>query len=314
MKNTWMISQNSKYYLLTELYYYYIFLIKNFSMFINISKFNFNKIVIKYNLIFKNISTLQIKNSSHINKYLNYKINQKINYNEIPVLHENKTLHKFIFTKKNLKHEYKFFNIYFLFNYSLFNSNFKIHPNFKLFYVNNSSNKIILVDSTKFVLRWKESYDLIFNIFFYNFNPMIFSTNFFKKETLSLNWNYNTFDINLWKYYFPFFIFKLNNYNRKTDFFFDKLNDMQINFFFISDCMYHFKNLHYMKKKNMYTVGLLNINLDPWIISYPLISFFDSFLTQLFFFKILIFIERKSLLMKYIFFKNTWQIYRITSR
>ncbi len=156
------------------------------------------------------------------------------------------------------------------------------------------------------MLRWIESYNLIFNIFYYNFNPLFFGTVLFKNEILALNWNYNYFDINLWKYYFPFFIFKLNNYNKKTDFFFEKLNTYNINFFFISDCQYHYKNLHYLKKKNQYTLGLINFNINPWLVSYPILSFFENFLIQSFFFKFIIYIQKKTLLEQYCFFKKIW--------
>jgi hypothetical protein len=126
-----------------------------------------------------------------------------------------------------------------------------------------------------------------------------------------LNWNYNIFEINLWKYYFPFFIFKLNNYNKKTDFFFNKLNSLGINFFLITDCFYHFKNLHYIKKKNLYSIGLINLELNPWLVDYPILNFFESFLTQLFFFKLLIFIERRVIFFKHNLFKNLWYVFLI---
>ena len=128
----------------------------------------------------------------------------------------------------------------------------------------------------------------------------------FKNEILALNWNYNYFDINLWKYYFPFFIFKLNNYNKKTDFFFNKLNDFGVNFIFLTDCHYHYKNNHYLKKKNFYTIGLVNINLDPWIVNYPLISFFENFLVQSFFFKFITYISKRVMFTQYHYFKKIW--------
>lgn len=319
MKNTWMISKNIKNINILEFYYYYLYLINQFNFFflknnqniVLISKFNFkffHFFKINHNLINKNITF------KSINKYLNFKINYKFNSFNVIRCDENSINKSFFYSKKNSIVQYKLFNLFFLFNYSLFNSNFKSHFNFKFFYLYTNSNKIIIIDSTKFLFRWKESYDLLFNIFFYNFNPLVFSSTFFKNETLALNWNYNIFEINLWKFYFPFFIFKLNSYNKKTDFFFDKLFSLNINFFIITDCLYHYKNLHYIKKKKYYSIGLININLDPWLVTYPIISFFESFLTQLFFFKLLIFIERKSIFLKYNIFKNMWLNFLINKK
>ncbi len=241
-----------------------------------------------------------------INSFLNLNINYKINNTQINnFLINNKTFKNYqFFNIKNLNN--KFFSLFFLFNYSFFNTYFRSNFLNNFFYINHFKNKIIIIDSSKFILRWVESYNLIFNIFYYNFNPLFFGTTLFKKEILSLNWNYNYFDINLWKYYFPFFIFKLNNYNKKTDFFFEKLSFLDINFFFISDCQYHYKNLYYLKRRNCYTIGLINFNINPWLVSYPLLSFFENFLIQSFFFKFVIFIQKKALLEQYYLFKKIW--------
>ncbi len=59
-----------------------------------------------------------------------------------------------------------------------------------------------------------------------------------------------------------------------------------------------------MKKKNYYTIGLLNINLDPWLVNYPIISFFDNFLTQNFFLKFLISINKLVFFSKFFLFKK----------
>ena len=201
---------------------------------------------------------------------------------------------------------HKFFSLFFLFNYSFFNSHFNSNFKNNFFYLKIVNNKIIIIDSLKFILRWVEAYNLIFNIFYYNFNPLFFGTSLFKNEILALNWNYNYFDINLWKYYFPFFIFKLNNYNKKTDFFFEKLTNFDINFFFITDTQYHYKNLSYLKKKNYYTIGLVNFNLDPWVVSYPILTFFENFIIQSFFFKFIIYIQRKAIFEQYVMFKKIW--------
>lgn len=289
-----------------ELSYWYFFFSKFYNFILIKNNLNSKLLILLFEQNFFLNKKITFKS---INKYLNFKINFKINTINEKTFNDDKIIKKFYYSKKNSKIEYKFFNLFFIFNYSLFNSDFKPHYNSKFFYISNFSDKIIILDCTKFLIRWKEAYDLIFNIFFYNFNPIIFSSNFFKKEVLALNWNYNTFEINLWKYYFPFFIFKLNNYNKKTDFFFNKLNSLGINFFLITDCLYHFKNLHYIKKKNLYSIGLINLELNPWLVDYPILNFFESFLTQLFFFKLLIFIERRVIFFKHNLFKNLWYVF-----
>lgn len=297
-----MINYKSNNKILLELNFYYIYLFNNYLNFF----FNFNFInnTIINKLFIKNF--FFIKNKTNI--YLNTKLIHKFNVFDSSLINYPSITNTFNYSKKNKINTFKLFNLIFLFNYSLFNSNFKFNHNFKLFYLYNSSKNFIIIDSNKFISRWKDSYDLIYNIFFFNYNPLIFSTKLFKKETLSLNWNYNYFDNNLWNYYFPFFNYKLTKYNRKSDFFFEKLSFFNINFFIITDCTYHFKNIHYMKKKNYFSIGLVNVNLDPWLVSYPIISFFDNFITQSFFFKFMISINKIVYYSKFFLFKNLWNL------
>jgi len=286
-----------------EINYYFFYIFKNFPIF-----YNKNFIYIKY---FLNSSELINFNKKLYNTYNNYKINYLFNNFKSNLIENNISSIRLNLTKNKNYSFLKFFNLIFLFNLSMFNTIFKFNHNFKFFYLYENSKQLFIIDSKKFINRWKDSYDLFFNIFFFNYNPLIFSTKFFKNETLSMNWNYNFFEINLWNYFFPFFVFKLNKYNHKSNFFFEKLNFLNINFFLITDCTYHFKNIHYMRKNNHYTIGLVNVNLNPWIVSYPIISFFDSFITQSFFFKFLITINKLVMYSKFTNFKNLWYKFKI---
>jgi len=281
-----------------ELNYYFFFILKNFPIY-----YNKNFFYIKYLL---NSFKINNFNKKLLNVHNNYKLNCVFESFKTNLIENNTKPVKFNVTKINSNSVFKFFNLIFLFNLSMFNTIFRFNHNFKLFYLYETSKQLIIIDSKKFINRWKDAYDLIFNIFLYNYNPLVFSTKFFKNETLAINWNYNFFDINLWNYFFPFFVFKLNKYTHKSSFFFEKLNHLNVNFFLITDCTYHFKNIHYMRKNNYYTIGLVNVNLNPWIVSYPIVSFFDSFITQSFFFKFLITINKLVNYTKFNFFKNTW--------
>lgn len=207
---------------------------------------------------------------------------------------------KFKIVKNNL------INLFFFLNYSYFGSQFIFKPDFNLFYLKNYKNSIVIFDLNKFFLRWNDTYNLLFNLFYFNINSLVLGSSIFKNETLSLNWQYSNFDINLWRYYFPFFIFKSNKYSSKTSFFLDRLEKFDINVYLITDCHYHYKNLFYLKKKRLYSIGLIDIYTNPWILDYPILSFFESILNQAFFFKLLLFIDRQVLLIKYNFFKNYW--------
>lgn len=203
-------------------------------------------------------------------------------------------------------------NIFFLFNYSIFNSRFKQNHNLSFFSILNTNGKVVVVNSQKLINRWKSSYDFIFNIFFFNLHFTIFSSSLFKKETLSLNWSSSNWSLGLWKFYSPFFVFQPNRYNKKIDFFFKKLKNLDISFYIVTDCLYHYKNLFYLKKNNNFTLGLVNFYDSPWVVSYPIITLFDNYLVQSFFFKLLIYLQKQALFLKFTNFKKTWKAFQLS--
>lgn len=311
MKTTWMVKFIAKNKLVfSEYYYYYYYLITLFNLLAySHFKFIFYKLHWKLKYFQKNFTikhSVFFLNNKKINKYLNNRIGFKLITRDNRKIFNNSNIKNGCYSANHSFFRTKIFYLFTLFNYSLNTDQFKYHYNFRLFYIQNISNDVAVIDVKKFLNRWNDALNLLFNIFFYDFNPLLFSSSWFKTETLALNWNYNHFDINTWKYYFPFFVFKLNNYNSKTGFFFEKLSSLNINFFIVTDCFYHYKNLFYMRKKNCYSIGLVNVNIDPWVIAYPIVSFFESLLVQLFFFKLVILIQRQALLLKFLFFKNLW--------
>lgn len=143
--------------------------------------------------IYNFVSFKKITNSNLKNKHVLFSTNIKSQ--------------KIVFKNDNIT-ELRLFNIFFFFNYSLFDYKFKTHANFKLFYLTDSTSPYLIVDTSKFLARWKNSYFFLYNIFFHNCNPIIFGSFIFKKEILALNWHYNFFEINLWRYFFLFFFLK----------------------------------------------------------------------------------------------------------
>ncbi len=198
------------------------------------------------------------------------------------------------------------FKFFLIFNYSIFTSRFKIHHRLNFYGVIGKKNNIILINFLKLFYRWSDSYDFLFNMLYYQMSPLVFGSPVFKKEILSLNWNYGAWTLDFWKYYSNFFIFQPNKYHVKTNFFFAKIKTFDVNFFLITDCLYQQKNLFYFKKNNYYTVGLVNANSNPAIVSYPIISFFEGYLVQSFFLKLLVYAQKQAQYHKYLYFKQIW--------
>lgn len=296
-----MVSIQSEEVLITgEFYYYYLYLFKKFnSNLSNDASRNFKQFFKIRNILNSFVNTthlfefLQINNNKNLNKFTDHNIRSKFENYTGDNLNDYFTINS-CFIKKNKTLDLKLFTLFFSFNYSLHNRQLKSNHSFKLFYVKDRLGSVTVVDSAQFLMRWKDAYDFLYNIFLYKLNPVILGSPIFKDETLALNWNYEHFDINLWRYYFPFFIFKTNTYSNRVNFFINKLTQHGVNFYLITDCNYHYKNMHYINKKRLYSIGLINANISPWLVTYPIISFFDSYSTQSFFFKLIIYIEREA--------------------
>ena len=257
-------------------------------------------------------SKLFLKNFSvNLNNYKKEKIDFKTN--SISKLKTNRTVehncylsNNFFFINKKKIITLKFVKLIFFFDYSLSNKDLKKIYFYNFFFLSNQKKSLTLINASKLLKRWENSYNLIFNIFYYNYNPLIFSNPLFKNSTLSLNWFIDKWEMDLWKYYFSFFVYKTNKFSTKIDFFYEKLKEFGYEFFLITDSLYHFKNLYYFKKHFFYTIGLSSISVNPWILDYPIVSFVNSYLIQFFFIKLLIYIQKQSLMLKFFFLKKIW--------
>lgn len=159
MNHTWMIVTKKNYLIVFEIFYFYLFLIKyfNFIFLINKIKASLNSFTLfKYKFFFfTKFNFINFKNlfNNDINKFFNYSINIKYNKFKIKLFSDNKSLKTVNFLSKQTNIEYKLFTLYFAFNYSLFNSNFKVHTNIQMFSSYNYSNKLLIFDPSKFLIR-----------------------------------------------------------------------------------------------------------------------------------------------------------------
>lgn len=110
--------------------------------------------------------------------------------------------------------------------------------------------------------------------------------------------------MNSWKYIFPFFIFKTNTFSTKVKHFLQKIELYDIDFFLVTNVNYHNKYVYYFNKLNFFSLGPVNSNLSPWLLSYSFPVFSLNPLIEYFFIKFIIMSEKKAVQVKLNFFKN----------
>jgi len=210
------------------------------------------------------------------------------------------------FLNFNKKFYGKLLNFFFLNSFLPNNSFFPKTGFFYMFFFKNSKGSSYLININKVLNRWVDFFNLILNLYLFDLNPLVYSTPFFKQETLALNWNLSVWDVKSWKYSYPFFIFKTNHFSQKTNFFFEKLSELDYSIFLVSDCLYHYKNLYFFKRNHFYVVGLIPLNINPWLVSYPVLASSNSYFNQIFFLQSLFYTQRKTVLIQFYFFKKLW--------
>jgi len=87
---------------------------------------------------------------------------------------------------------------------------------------------------------------------------------------------------------------------------FKKLSQNNVNTVFLTDVKYHEKNLYYLKKFNITTIGLVSYNLNPWLVTYAIPTATNSLFIQYFFIKLLIYFQQYSLNRQYNLYKQLW--------
>lgn len=225
------------------------------------------------------------------------------NYDNIEILQFS---NNYFYIKKNNKFLFKFIKLLIFINYNVSSKFFNLKTSNYLNFYAYQKKSIIIFDSNKILNKWENSYNLLLNIFFYSYYPIVLSNYWHKNTSMSLNWFFNKWELSFWKYMFPFFFYKKTIYSEKSDYFFYQLKKKTNKFIIITDCSYHYPKLFYLKKHDFYSLGLTSIDVNPWSVSYPIFMFVNSFLIQSFFFKLIIYSYKLSFLNKFIFFKKIW--------
>lgn len=315
MKNTWLVKNFCPTIQLSQELYFFYLLLSNYFFDFLFFKRNLFYIIFNKNLslfLFCFTTKLRKETTSKLNLYCKQPDNLKFVQTSVFFKNASSLNEKFNPAKFNNYKPIKrkwftyFTNIFFLYNISFESEKFICHHTFRAFSVYNVSGTFVILSFRSFILKWTDGYSLLFNLYYYNLYPLIFGAPAFKKEILALNWKTNLIDSYSWKHSFPFFIFKLNNFNQKIDFFLRKLDYYGANLFLVTDCTYHYKIINYFSRNQLFTLGLTSANLDPWLVSYSFPVLSDNFFLQLFFLKLIILVQKFVFLQQYSNRKLLW--------
>jgi hypothetical protein len=156
-----------------------------------------------------------------------------------------------------------------------------------------------LVSASRYFARWTDSYDLLRNLFYVNGRTQLLTNKFFIEEALAFNWQYSLKNYKLFRYVQPFFMLKDAVHGESIHSSIFSMFMQKLDFLIITDLKNHFTLLGYLRRYNLYSIGLIPSNYSPWKVSYPIPTFSDSQLDQYLFLRWLVSIKHSSTYERY---------------
>jgi len=200
----------------------------------------------------------------------------------------------------------KIFKTYLNISFYAYTSNTKIHPSFIHMYLLNSTKGSNLVNINKFFSVWLNVCTYIYNIYFYNLNPILFGTSFFKKEVYSLNWFSLPKLKTNWKYSKLFLFLVPTSKSGINSIVYKLLNIMGLTNSIVLDVNYHKSTLNHLNKLSIFTLGIVPTIYNIKCVDLALPVNIDNVFTQLFTIRLVVKLIKLSENNKYL---NSWSLW-----
>jgi hypothetical protein len=220
------------------------------------------------------------------------------------------TTHSRIFIKNKLKltnYIFKSFSLFYKTNLAVQKLTLKPHDSFKHFFVRIAKNgSAFTLSVDKFFKKYKNVYNLMYNMFYYNVKTLVFSNSFLKNEVISFNWltlsriNYKFRLKHLLIFFTPI---KNLPYMNKLIRFITKTNHITA---FIVDSVNHHKIVSLLRRQSVLTIGPVVVVYDSKNIDIVLPTLTNNIFTQLVLVKTLFGVKKTTEHLKYVHLKNTW--------
>ena len=168
------------------------------------------------------------------------------------------------------------------------------HSSQQIYYYLNKQLNIGILNITKLINVWHNILTFIENIFFYSIEYLIFANNYFKYESLSLNWKKLSLIKSFWRYTYPFIFFLNNKTTQKTELYFRFLLQKGFRVSFVIDIFYHKKTIFYFNKLKFISIGPVPISSNLYLLNLSLPVNSNSIFSNLFFIRFLLKLKKKN--------------------
>jgi|688.fasta_scaffold50923_4 hypothetical protein len=173
-------------------------------------------------------------------------------------------------------------------------------------FMDHSSGGSITLNLKRSFMRWQGMYSLLYNVFYYNNDLLVFGHKFFKMDILALNTLSGVSLKAFFKYSSTFYYLKESSYGSANDRLIHVLKNFKIHTAFISDLTNHEKTSVNLRKCRVYTIGVISFGSNPWVLSYPLPVQSNGLFSQYYFIRYLYHIQQQAASARYDQLKLFW--------
>lgn len=186
------------------------------------------------------------------------------------------------------RHEaFRFFPLYLTLLHGL-SKPFVVHAAFKDMFIMDTSYRLSFASIPKLITRWRKTHNMLLNLFYAQAPILAFTHKALRDEALAFNWSFNRLSYAIFKYAAPYFFLKNLPHGDMVNFIFRRFDKENLSIAFISDIHYHRHTAFHLRKSNFYTLGIVPISINPWLVQYPIMVGSCTLFTQYFFLQLLL--------------------------
>ena len=180
------------------------------------------------------------------------------------------------------------------------------HTFFTLLFMDHNRCGSFTLNLKRCYMRWCGTYSLLYNLFYYNHDVIIFGHKVFRVDILAIN-AVSCKKLNTsFKYATMFSQFRDSIYGSNIVELVGAVDTFDIETAFISDTTTLEKLATNLQVCDVYTIGLVSFADNPWIVSYPVPCHSNSLFTQYYFLRQLYHIQQNSAYTRFLHLAKVW--------
>ena len=160
---------------------------------------------------------------------------------------------------------------------------FQPHGFHKLVFAKSGRSGHFSICTRQVYNRWNNIHQLLFNVFYFSTDVIVFGHKFFKNEIVSLNRAVIN-SKHFWKRYLNLVEYSTGVVGGSlTSKLLKAMRVFKIQLAFVADATLHYKTSLLLKRQDVITIGVVSYTQNPWLFTYPIPVHANGYLSQYYF-------------------------------